>query len=202
MHASGQRIAGRIDRGELVVIFHSDINAPAITRWAYSVRQPIDGDRSGLREIARAEHLDLIETANRDICELAARRNREIGMVCDRTCFQNPEDREGRLRVECDNFPGVLQRELNLPPVRRKYRHAGTAGGLKARNFGERSHVENGHIILAAHSHPDFSAVAREVRLMQRAADIRRVLDGVGRIIDERHGIPTDQDNYKRRTIA
>ena len=202
MHALDQRIAGRIDRGELVVIFHSDINTPAITRWAYSVRQPTDGDRSGLREIARAEHLDLIETANRVICELAARRDREIDMVGDRTCVQSPEDREGRLRVECDNFPGVLQREPNLPLVRRKYRHAEPAGGLKAHNFGEPSHVENSHIILAVHSHPDFSAVAREECHMRRAADIRRVLDGVGRIIDERHGIPTDRDDYKRRPVA
>ena len=120
----------------------------------------------------------------------------------ERAGLRDASDDLARTDIEYGHDRVERRSDVSEAPARRKYRHAGTAGGLKARNFGERSHLENGHIILAAHSHPDFSAVAREVRLMQRAADVRRVLDGVGRSIDERHGIPTDRDDYKRRPVA
>jgi len=62
--------------------------------------------------------------------------------------------------------------------------------------------VEHGDIVLATHGHPDFLAVGRKEGFMRRAADIGRVLDHVGRGIDEGDGIRSDRDHGQRAVIG
>jgi len=62
--------------------------------------------------------------------------------------------------------------------------------------------IEHGDVVLAPHHHPHFPAVGREEHLMRRAPDIRDVLDGVGRGIDEIHGIRADRDHGKGAMIG
>src|SRR5206468_10010694 len=49
--------------------------------------------------------------------------------------------------------------------------------------------IQDGDIVLAPHRDPYLGAVRGEERLVRRATDVRDVLYGVGRSLDECHGI-------------
>src|SRR2546422_3244047 len=52
--------------------------------------------------------------------------------------------------------------------------------------------VEDGDIVLAPHRDPYLGAVRGEERLVRRSPDVRDVLYGIGRSLDERRGIRAD----------
>ena len=86
--------------------------------------------------------------------------------------------------------------------VRRENLHAGAGRNLDPRLFLKARSVEDRDVILAAYGDPDLLAVGREEGLMRRAADIGRVLHGVGRGVDEGHGIAADRDDRDRLVIG
>ena len=64
-------VGQRIDGGQLVGILQPDIDASAVARWPNPVRQLADRYCRNQAEVGGAEHLYLVEAADRDIGELA-----------------------------------------------------------------------------------------------------------------------------------
>ena len=76
-----------------VAVLQADIDPRAITRWPKAVGQRANRDGRHLREIVGAEHLHLVQAADRHVGEAAVRVVDDVDVVGDRAGVERPSAR-------------------------------------------------------------------------------------------------------------
>jgi hypothetical protein len=66
------RVARGVAHDECAVVFQTDIDPRAVARRPNAVRKLADGNGGDRRKIVGAERLDLVQAAERDVCERRA----------------------------------------------------------------------------------------------------------------------------------
>src|SRR5215469_18668104 len=112
-HLVGQSI----DRDKVISVLKQDIDPRSIPRRPESMRQITDRNSCDLSKVVSAEHLDLVEPADRYISKSAFRIVNYIYVVSNRSCIENFQDGERRLGIKHLRLPNVLQCEPNLLTV-------------------------------------------------------------------------------------
>src|SRR5215469_2248385 len=112
-HLVGQRI----DRYKAISVLKQDIDPRSITRRPEPMRQITDGNGCDLDKVVGAEHLDLVESADRYISKSAFRIVNYIYVVTNRSRIDNFQDGERPLGIKHLRFANVLQCEPDLLTV-------------------------------------------------------------------------------------
>ena len=110
-------VSERIDRDKAISVLKPDIDLRSIARRPDPMRQFADRNGCDLGEVVGAEHLDLIEPADRDIGKSAFGIVNDVDVVGNRSRIDGFQDRERRMGIKHLRLANVLQREPDLLTV-------------------------------------------------------------------------------------